>query len=120
MAAEPQESRHGEKLTEDGEQRSMMWQIALTKPATVERPAELRMDSDAFAGFYERSARPLWAYLARVSGNGALAEDIMQEAYLRFLGGVSAGRRGSGETLPIPDSDEFAAGPLAASGERAT
>ncbi len=86
MAAEPQESRHGEKLTEDGEQRSMMWQIALTKPATVERPAELRMESDAFAGFYERSARPLWAYLARVSGNGALAEDIMQEAYLRFLG----------------------------------
>ena len=86
MAAEPQESRHGEKLTEDGEQRSMMWQIALTKPATVEWPAELRMESDAFAGFYERSARPLWAYLARVSGNGALAEDIMQEAYLRFLG----------------------------------
>jgi RNA polymerase sigma-70 factor, ECF subfamily len=43
------------------------------------------MDDDAFAAFYERSARPLWAYLARTSGDPALAEDIMQESYVRFL-----------------------------------
>jgi RNA polymerase sigma-70 factor, ECF subfamily len=43
------------------------------------------MDHDAFAGFYQRSAPGLHAYLARVSGNPALAEDLMQESYLRFL-----------------------------------
>jgi RNA polymerase sigma-70 factor (ECF subfamily) len=43
------------------------------------------MDDEAFAGFYERSARSLWAYLARTSGDPALAEDLMQESYVRFL-----------------------------------
>ena len=43
------------------------------------------MNSEAFAAFYERSARSLWAYLARVSGDPALADDLMQESYLRFL-----------------------------------
>ena len=43
------------------------------------------MDDEAFAAFYERSARSLWAYLARTSGDSALAEDIMQESYVRFL-----------------------------------
>lgn len=43
------------------------------------------MDDEAFAAFYARSARSLWAYLARTSGDPALAEDIMQESYVRFL-----------------------------------
>lgn len=47
--------------------------------------ASLPMDSEEFAGFYERSARSLWAYLARVSSDAALADDLMQESYVRFL-----------------------------------
>ena len=43
------------------------------------------MDAEAFTGFYQRTARPLAAYLARVSGDPALADDLMQESYLRFL-----------------------------------
>jgi RNA polymerase sigma-70 factor (ECF subfamily) len=43
------------------------------------------MDSDAFTGFYQRSAPALRAYLLRVSGNAALADDLMQESYLRYL-----------------------------------
>jgi RNA polymerase sigma-70 factor, ECF subfamily len=47
-------------------------------------PAEA-MDNEQFAGFYARSARSLWAYLARVSRDAALADDLAQESYVRFL-----------------------------------
>jgi len=49
------------------------------------RAAVPPMDNEAFAGFYERSARSLWTYLVRTSGDAALAEDLMQESYVRFL-----------------------------------
>ena len=45
----------------------------------------LEMDEEAFRGFYDRTARALRAYLARVTGDGALADDLLQESYYRLL-----------------------------------
>src|SRR6266568_4961810 len=43
------------------------------------------MDEASFRVFYAQTARPLWAYLARASGDRTLAEDLLQETYYRFL-----------------------------------
>lgn len=45
----------------------------------------LRIDEARFRAFYTRTARPLWGYLCRVSGDPALADDLLQETYYRFL-----------------------------------
>jgi RNA polymerase sigma-70 factor (ECF subfamily) len=47
--------------------------------------AESLMDETAFRALYEETARPLFAYLLRVSGSRELAEDLLQETYCRLL-----------------------------------
>jgi RNA polymerase sigma-70 factor, ECF subfamily len=43
------------------------------------------MDEQTFRVFYDKTARPLWSYLSRISGNTAVADDLVQESYYRFL-----------------------------------
>src|ERR1700680_1440232 len=72
------------------------------RPITKGAP---RMGEAAFRAFYEETSCPLFAYLLRVSGERALAEDLLQESYCRLLAAKlspmdEAGRRGSLFRIP--------------------
>jgi RNA polymerase sigma-70 factor, ECF subfamily len=47
--------------------------------------AVFEMDEASFRALYDRTARALWAYLARITGSADLADDLLQETYYRFL-----------------------------------
>lgn len=52
--------------------------------ADLDTTAVSVMGEEEFRAFYERTARPLWAYLSRITGDGHKADDFLQEAYYRF------------------------------------
>ncbi|MBI4908605.1 MAG: RNA polymerase sigma factor [Acidobacteria bacterium] len=47
--------------------------------------ASFMMDEDTFRAFYNRTAPGIMSYLARITGDRQLAEDLLQEAFYRFL-----------------------------------
>jgi RNA polymerase sigma-70 factor (ECF subfamily) len=50
------------------------------------------MEEQAFHALYAATAKPLWAYIARVSGRPDVANDLVQETYCRFLTSQLANR----------------------------
>jgi len=62
--------------------------LALTfdEVADAELSAEpLSMEEQEFRAFHARTARPLRSYIAHLTGDATLAEDFVQESYLRLL-----------------------------------
>jgi RNA polymerase sigma-70 factor (ECF subfamily) len=53
--------------------------------AFAEAEQTFQMTEDAFRLFYDRTARPLRIYLARMTHDDRFADDLLQEAYYRFL-----------------------------------
>ena len=62
---------------------SLAIQNAMTESRDRESGVSLMGEED-FRAFYERTSRPLWAYLSRMTGRSQDADDILQEAYYRF------------------------------------
>ena len=58
--------------------------IERLQPRTGEDHAFV-MDEESFRGIYERTARPIWAFLCHKTGDAQLADDLLQETYYRFL-----------------------------------
>lgn len=52
---------------------------------TADAAAGFVMDEEAFRAFYDRTARGLWLYLVRITGDRHAADDLLQDAFYRFL-----------------------------------
>jgi RNA polymerase sigma-70 factor, ECF subfamily len=63
----------------------------MTLPAPLVAEARTRtgspkpMDEGRFEAFYRRTAGGLWSYLYRMTGDAAVADDLLQKAFFRFL-----------------------------------
>jgi hypothetical protein len=79
----------------------------LTAVAEGESALAMSMTEEAFRSFYDRTARSVWGYLARLTGDPALADDLLQDAYYRFsASGRAVRKRSSPPQQPLQDCDE--------------
>ena len=71
----------------------MIWPQILVESALGDKVADntskaersLAMSEAAFHAFYLETARPLWSFICKTCGKPELADDLLQETYLRFL-----------------------------------
>ena len=64
--------------------------IALPAPfalrtATAGRAPKRPMDEAAFEAFYRKTAKPVWSYIYRMTGNASIADDLLQKTFFKFL-----------------------------------
>lgn len=52
---------------------------------TARKSPGKRLDEAAFEDFYRRTSASLWAYIQRLTGDAAAADDLLQKTYFRFL-----------------------------------
>lgn len=57
----------------------------VSQPFPAEDAGAAELDEAGFAAFYDRTSAPLWRYLRRLSGDGELASDLVQESYVKLL-----------------------------------
>ena len=58
--------------------------FALQTAATGRAPKR-PMDEARFEAFYRKTARPVWSYIFRMTGNASTADDLLQKTFFRFL-----------------------------------
>ena len=49
------------------------------------RPPKRPMDEAKFEAFYRKTARPVWSYIFRMTGDSSTADDLLQKTFFRFL-----------------------------------
>ncbi|HEX9460264.1 MAG TPA: RNA polymerase sigma factor [Thermoanaerobaculia bacterium] len=55
--------------------------VKTVAPRRPERP----MDEASFEAFYRKTAGGIWSYIYRMTGDAAMADDLLQKTFFRFL-----------------------------------
>ena len=58
-------------------------------PINTEHKLLSPITESQFENIYNEHSRPLWAYARRLSGSAEVADDVMQESFMRFLGAAT-------------------------------
>src|SRR5437868_15366034 len=55
------------------------------RTASFGRTPKRPMDDAKFEVFYRKTARPVWSYIFRMTGDPSTADDLLQKTFFRFL-----------------------------------